>query len=218
MHRARSIANGQWRGIVAAVGAAVVAIACGFPDVAFYTPDGSGDGGATTTGRGSTGDPPGSGPGQGSASSLGDAAAVGAANGDADAPDLGPTWVAIDGAGGEAGSPGGNAEGDSSSGGSGGATGDGGRARDSGGGSGSSSGAGSSGGVSCNCSANKFYPANVSCGAIAVTNLGVLCNQTSGFVGNDPGCGNSGTFVTCSADLTLLVCSATTSTVVQQCH
>ena len=52
---------------------------------------------------------------------------------------------------------------------------------------------------------------------MTVLNLGLLCNQTSGFVG-DPGCGNSGAFITCSADSTSLVCSATTSTVVQQCH
>jgi hypothetical protein len=53
---------------------------------------------------------------------------------------------------------------------------------------------------------------------VTVLNAGVVCNQTSGFVGADPGCGNPGTFVTCVADLILLLCSGTTSTVVQQCH
>jgi hypothetical protein len=53
---------------------------------------------------------------------------------------------------------------------------------------------------------------------VTALNLGLLCNQTAGFVGSDPGCGKSGTFITCSADLTSLVCSSTSSTVVQQCH
>ncbi len=247
MSRARPIAT-RSRRAVAMVGAIVTAAACGFPDVA-YTSSALADGGATTSGAttsGADGDGR-AGPGPDPASAPDEGADVGAAGAGGDARAIDPPSLSIDAAA-EAGSGGGSSgvtgssgglrdsggESASSSGASGASSGSassGGSASSSGsssgssggsgGGSGSSgSGSGSGGAMNCNCSSDHLYPANVSCGGVAVTalNLGLLCNQTSGFVGSDPGCGNPGTFITCSANLTSLVCSSKTSTVVQQCH
>jgi hypothetical protein len=73
-------------------------------------------------------------------------------------------------------------------------------------------------GVDCLCDAGQLYPSNVDCSALKLVNLGVLCSDTAGFVGSDPGCGHAGAFVTCAAGLGLACMRGTTSVVTQQCH
>jgi len=243
MGQARSIGNKRWGHLVPAAWGLLAGFACGFPDVTFS--ESAPEGGATSSDARSLVDPGvGVGAGQGSSSNASGASDPASASGDGEALNVGGPLGPSDASGGAGASSGTGADGasrssasGSSSGGSGSSSGSSGSSS---GGSGSSSGSSgsssggssgssgsssggsgsSSGGVNCNCSPSQLYPANVSCGAITVTllNTGLVCNQTSGFLGNDPGCGHSGTFVTCSADLGLLLCSPTTSTVVQQCH
>ncbi len=119
--------------------------------------------------------------------------------------------------------------GGSGSGSSGSSSGSGGPAGSSSGGivTGSSGGSGGSGIAGCDCDGGQtLYPANLGdCSAAALGNLGLVCTAAvSGFVGADPGCGNAGTFETCTPDLLTLpvsvICTAATAAapVVQRCH
>ncbi|HLK35472.1 MAG TPA: hypothetical protein VKU41_01885, partial [Polyangiaceae bacterium] len=72
-------------------------------------------------------------------------------------------------------------------------------------------------------SGQALYPTQISsCGTINVAGVGLACSP-SGFVGNDPRCGHTGAFLTCTPILSVaglvIGCSASgPSQVTQQCH
>jgi hypothetical protein len=198
----------------AAIGLSIALAACTFPDVAFKETDAPVDVAmASAEVDGAPTDPS-------SGARLEEGGSDEAPN-DANRAQAGSSGSS----GGSSGSSGGSSGSSSgSSGSSGGSSGSSGGSSGSSGGSSGSSGEGGQdatvdGSVNCSCNSSQMYPTNVDCAAIQVTlvNLGVACKGTKGFVGSGPGCGKSGTFVTCNADLVGLVCAETTSTAVQQC-
>jgi hypothetical protein len=201
----------------AAIWLSIALAACTFPDVAFETDAPVDVVMASTEVDGATTDPS-------SGARLDEGGSHEAPN-DANHGQGGSTGSSGGSSGSSGGSSGSSGGSSGSSGGSSGSSA--GSSGSSGGSSGSSSGSSGGGGqdatvdgsVNCSCSSSQMYPTNVDCAAIQVTlvNLGVACKGTKGFVGSGPGCGKSGTFVTCNADLVGLVCTQTTSTVVQQC-
>jgi hypothetical protein len=165
----------------------------------------------------------------GSASSSGGSSSSGSTGGSSGVAGSGGSTGGSGGVAGSSGSTGGSSgvagssgsTGGSGTGGSSGGSGSSGSASSSGG-SGGNDGGVSSGTCACP-SGLSAYPSNVpTCGTITLANLSLACTA-SGFTGNDPGCGNTGEFLTCTpllgaAGLVVGCSSSGPAPRVQTCH